>query len=220
MQGGHCFNTTVTTNGTTHTNFVIDGITSTAGLAVGMNVSDGAVNVAANTTIVSITSPTAIVVHPATIGSATVAITYTADTFRILLIGAAPATTFQNTQTNVGTPGTSASSTSNVGTDEVTGAGYTTGGFVLTNIGPSLPGSPAHVATISFSPNPSWTSASFSTSAAIIYNTSTRLGAAATPLSGRTIAVFDFGGTQTVAAGTLTLIMPTNNGASALIRIS
>jgi hypothetical protein len=76
------------------------------------------------------------------------------------------------------------------------------------------------VATASFSPNPSWTSATISTTAGVIYNSSTRLGAAATPLNGRSVSVHDFGGTQTVTGGTLTLVMPTNNGTNAILRIA
>jgi hypothetical protein len=32
--------------------------------------------------------------------------------------------------------------------------------------------------------------------------------------------VYDFGGTQTVSSGTLTLIMPTNDGSNAILRIA
>jgi hypothetical protein len=220
MSGGHCFNTTVVTSATTHTNFILDGIGSTAGLAVGMSISDGAVSIPAGTVIASITSATALVMSKAATGSTTNSTTFTADAFSILLIKATPTHTFDATQTNVGTPGTGGPTTANVGTDETSGTGYTTGGFALTNVGPSLPGTPTGVATVSFSPNPSWTSATFSTTAAIIYNTSTRLGAAATPLNGRTVAVYDFGGTQTVSSGTLTLIMPTNDGTNAILRIA
>jgi hypothetical protein len=221
MEGGHCFNTTVNTTGNLHSNNTVDGLASTAGISVGMAISDGAVNIPVNAVVVAVVSATALTIYPAATGTHSgSALTITGDVFKILLINGTPASTFQNTQTNVGTPGSGASSTSNVGTDEASGAGYTSGGFTLTNVGPSLPGSPAHVATVSFSPNPSWTTATFSTSAAIIYNTSTRVGAAASPLNGRTVAVYDFGGVQSVSAGTLTLIMPTNNGSSAILRIS
>jgi hypothetical protein len=221
MQGGHCFNATVVANGNTHTTFVVDTIASTAGLSVGMAVSDGVVDIPANTVIAAIQSATAITLSQAALGThSSHSITYTADIFNILLIKASPGHTFDHTQTNVGTPGTSAPTTSNVGTDEVTGTGYVSGGVALTNVSPSLPGSPAGVATVTFSPNPSWTSATFSTTAAIIYNTSTRMGAAAAPLNGRTVAVYDFGGTQTVSSGTLTLVMPTNDGTNAILRIA
>jgi len=219
MQGGHCFNATVTTNGDTHTDFIIDNITSTAGLAVGMAVSG--TGVAADTVIASVDSATQVTVSKATTATAAgVSMTYTGDVFKILLIKATPGRTFDHTQTNVGTPGTGAPNAANVGTDEVSGTGYTTGGVTLTNVSPSLPGSPSTTATVSFSPNPSWTSATFSTTAAIIYNTSTRLGAASAPLNGRTVAVYDFGGTQQVTSGTLTLVMPTNDGTNAILRLA
>ena len=218
MSGGHCFNTTVVTSADTHTNFTLDGITSTAGISVGMTVSGG--DVTAGSVVASVDSATAVTLSKAAGGSTTASRTFTADTFNILLIKTSPSHTFDHTQTNVGTPGVGSPTTANVGTDEVTGTGYSTGGVALTNVGPSLPGGPSTTATISFSPNPSWTSATFSTTAAIIYNTSIRQGAAAAPLGGRTVAVYDFGGTQTVSSGTLTLIMPTNDGSNAILRIA
>ena len=218
MSGGHCFNTTVSTSADTHTNTTLDGIGSTAGIAVGMAVTGG--DVAANTVVASVDSATAVTLSKAASGTSTASRTFTGDAFKILLIKASPTRTFDNTQTNVGTPGSGSPTAANVGTDEVTGTGYTTGGFALTNVGPSLPGGPSTTATVSFSPNPSWTSATFSTTAAIIYNSSARLGAAAAPLGGRSVAVYDFGGTQTVSSGTLTLIMPTNDGSNAILRIA
>ena len=219
MQGGHCFNTTVVRTGDTHTNTTIDSLSSTAGLSVGMAVTG--TGVTANSVIASVDSATAVTLSKATSATAAgVSLTFTGDVFKILLIKASPGRTFDHTQTNVGVPGTGSPTATNVGTDEVSGTGYTTGGFALTNVGPSLPGSPSTTATVSFSPNPSWTSATFSTTAAIIYNTSTRVGAAATPLNGRSVAVYDFGGTQQVSNGTLTLVMPTNDGSNAILRIS
>lgn len=221
MQGGHCFNAIVNTTCDTHGTTTVDTLSSTAGLAVGMAVSDGVVDIPSGTVIAAIPSATAVTISQAATGSHTShSITFTGDTFNILLIKVSPARTFDHTQTNVGTPGTGSPSTTNVGTDEVTGTGYTSGGVALTNVSPSLPGSPSGVATVSFSPNPSWTSSTFSTTAAIIYNTSTRLGAAATPLNGRTVAVYDFGGTQAVSSGTLTLVMPSNDGTNAILRIA
>jgi hypothetical protein len=200
---------------------IITNLSSTAGLSVGMAVSSTSGYITANTVIARILSATSVEVSRTPTGTMVGdTITFTADVFKVLLIKASPSRTFDHTQTNVGTPGTGVPSTTNVGTDETSGAGYTSGGFTLTNVGPSLPGSPSTTATISFSPNPSWTSATFSTTAAIIYNSSTRLGAASSPLNGRTVAVYDFGGTQTVASGTLTLIMPTNDGSNAILRIA
>lgn len=219
FQGGHCFNTTVSTTANTHANFTVDGITTTAGLSVGMAVSG--TDYPAGTVIASVNSPNALTISKAATGSTTgLSSTFTGDVFKLLLIKAGPTRTFDHTQTNVGTPGAGAPAASNVGTDEVSGAGYTSGGVTLGNVGPSLPGSPSTTATISFSPNPSWTSATFSTTAAILYNSSARVGAGALPLVGRSVAVYDFGGTQQVSNGTLTLVMPTNDGSNAILRIA
>lgn len=216
MQAGHCLNAIVSTNGTTHTNTTMDGIGSTAGLSRGMAVT-AADGVAANTFISNITSNVAIVLSIATSTGTTSSRTFTGDALKLLLIKVSPVTTFGASQTNVGTPGSSASSTSNVGTDEVAASGgYTSGGIALVNTTPVLSSTTA-VGTFS---NVSWTSATISTTAAIIYNTEQRQGAAATPIAGRTISVHDFGGTQTVTSGTLTLVMPTADSSTGLLRIA
>jgi hypothetical protein len=216
LKGGHCFLATQAAVSATGANgaFTLTAIASTANLAVGMAVSG--TNVAAGAVIASIDSATQVTLSKAHTGAVT-SVTFTGDVFKILLIKAAPATTFGASQTNVGTPGSGASSTSNVGTDETSGTGYTSGGADLVNVNPDLSGTTAKT---SFGANPSWAGASFSTTAAIIYNSSTRLGGAATPLNGRTVSVHDFGGTQTVTAGTFTLILPTNDAANAILRIA
>jgi hypothetical protein len=229
FEAGHCFQAILTQSATTHgtASYVLDGMATTAGISVGMAITGG--EVAANAVVASITSAAALVMSlPGTSTGSTASTTFTGDQFYIALVKASPATTFGPTMTNIGTPGSSASSVTNLGTDETTnsaGSAYTSGGFALTNVAPSVPVTPGTVATISYSPNPSWTSASFSTTAGIIYNYSTRVGAGATtptytPFGGRTVAVYDFGGTQTVSAGTLTLVMPTNDGNNAILRIA
>jgi hypothetical protein len=100
-----------------------------------------------------------------------------------------------------------------MGTDETSGAGYTAGGSALTTVTPSLT---SGVGITNFSPNPSWTSASFSAIAGEIYNTSNRLEGVAN----RAISIHDFGGTQTVASGTFTVVMPTANSTAAILRIA
>jgi hypothetical protein len=96
--------------------------------------------------------------------------------------------------------------------DEVAnGSGYTTGGFAWTaaqNITPQTTGTTAYW---QWSVNPSWTSASFSTVGCISYNSSA---------SNKAVYVGDFGGTQTVTSGTLTLVLPTNNSTTALLRLA
>jgi len=218
LQGAHCFNATITgTASGVNAAFTLTGLASTAGIAVGMAASG--TNVAAGAVVASVDSASQVTLskaHTGTITSQT--ITFTGDVFKIALIKASPTYgSYDKTFSNVGTPGTSAASSSNLGTDEVSGTGYTSGGFALTNVTPTVTNS---VALTNFSVNPNWTSATISTVAAIIYNSSTRLGAAATPLNNRSVSIHDFGGTQTVTAGTLTLVMPTANDTSAILRIA
>lgn len=219
MMGAHCF--LATQSGVTVTNTsgqaTLTGIASTAGLAIGMAITGTGVPAGA---IVKSVDSASQVTMSANSSSAVTSATFTGDIFKMLLIKVSPARTFDHTQTNVGTPGTGTPSAANVGTDETSGTGYTSGGIALTNVSPSLPGNPTTTATVSFSPNPSWTNASFSATAAIIYNSSTRLGGSATPLNGRTAEVLDFGGTQTVTSGTFTVLMPTNDGSNAVLRIA
>ena len=130
--------------------------------------------------------------------------------YKLLLIKASPSGAYDKTLTNVGTPGTGSPSTSNVGTDEVSGAGYTSGGLALTNVGAVLS---ADTSVVTFGANPSWAAATFSASAAVLYTTDSTLGSAE-----RTVAIFDFGGIQTVAGATFTLTLPVANSSTGLLR--
>src|SRR5579863_8415964 len=84
------------------------------------------------------------------------------NTFKMLLLtsAAAGAGTYNQVNTNVGTPGSSAPSTSNVGTDETTDTGgsaqYTSGGFTMTpNADPAVDGT-NHIAYIDWTTDPNW----------------------------------------------------------------
>jgi hypothetical protein len=92
-------------------------------------------------------------------------------------------------------------------TGEITGTGYTAGGATITGVTVNSSG---YTAYVSFD-NPSWSSASFTTRAALIYNSSK---------ANRSIAVLDFGADKTVSGNTFTITLPTNNAADALIRSS
>jgi hypothetical protein len=92
-------------------------------------------------------------------------------------------------------------------TNEITGTGYTAGGVVITGVTVNSSG---YTAYVSFN-NPSWTSASFTTRAALIYNSSK---------ANRSIAVLDFGSDKTVSGNTFLITLPTNNASDALIRSS
>jgi hypothetical protein len=128
----------------------------------------------------------------------------TGNVFKVALGIVSPAGTYGAATTNY------SNLTGN--SDEVpNGSGYTTGGFAWTaaqNITPTATGTTAFW---EWSVNPSWSSASFSTTGCIIYNSSA---------SNRAVYVGSFGGTQTVTSGTLTLVLPTNDASNALLRIT
>ena len=86
------------------------------------------------------------------------------------------------------------------------GNGYTTGGETLTS---PVIGTSGTTAYVDFD-NPEWTSASFTTAGALIYNDTTA--------GNNAIAVLNFGGDFTVTSGTFRIVFPTP-GAAGLIRI-
>jgi len=91
--------------------------------------------------------------------------------------------------------------------NEVTGAGYTAGGQVLT---PTSLGSDTtnNTAFVSFN-NVTWSPASFTTRGALIYNSTT----------GAAVFVLNFGSDKT-PNGTFTVTFPTANSTNAIIRIT
>ena len=174
------------------------------GISVGMSVSG--TGQPANQTVARITSTTALTLALATTASVGGALTFAGDLFYVALIGAAA----------TGTYGTGTTNYSNLSTDEVTGTGYTSGtvaGNLLTNVTATTGG---NVAWITFSANPSWSSATFSTSGCLIYNSSIRENGT----GGRACSVHDFGGNQQVSSGTFTILLPSATSTSALLRLA
>ncbi len=201
----HCFLATQTAVAFTTSNSSTAATAgTTAGLAVGMAVTGA--NIAAGTVIAAILSSSALTLSIAATGTNPAGLTFTADAFKIALGKPSPTGTYDASTTNY------SNLTGN--SDEVAnGSGYTTGGQALANnISPS---NTAGNAFWQWSVNPSWTSASFSTRAALIYNTSSRA-----PTNNRAISVHDFGGTQTVSSGTLTLLQPSNAASTSLLQIN
>jgi hypothetical protein len=97
--------------------------------------------------------------------------------------------------------------------NEVTGTGYTAGGNTLViSTSPTSGNNIASIPTayISFS-NSSWTGASFTARAALIYNSSQ---------GNKAVAVLDFGSDKTVNNDTFQVIFPTADANSAIVRIS
>lgn len=97
-------------------------------------------------------------------------------------------------------------------TDEVaSGGGYTTGGFAWTAAQNTTPSTSGTSAFWSWSVNPSWSAATFSTIGCMIYNSSA---------SNKAVYVGSFGGTQTVAAGTFTVLLPTNGVGTSILQLT
>ena len=108
-----------------------------------------------------------------------------------------------------------ASTTAYSTTGEVTGTNYTAGGITVTNgTSPQSTNSSATAGVAYWTPSASltYTNVTLSTAfdAVLIYNSSK---------SNKAVSVHTFG-SQTVAAGTFTLTMPTNNTTNALLRLA
>ena len=92
-------------------------------------------------------------------------------------------------------------------TNEISGAGYVTGGATLTNVEPSSEG---NVGFCTFA-DVEWLAASFTANGALIYNTSA---------SNAAVAVLAFGSDKTVNSSTFKITFPTSTGTTAIIRVT
>jgi hypothetical protein len=123
-----------------------------------------------------------------------------ADVFKIALLKSAAV--------GSGTYGEASTNYSNItgNSDEASGAGYTAGGNTLTNITPTADGTTA----ITDFADTTWSSASFTTCGAMIYNTSN---------SNSACAILSFGGDQQVSSGDFQIQMPAVTASTAIIRV-
>lgn len=110
---------------------------------------------------------------------------------------------------HTGTYGAASTAYSNItgNSDEASGTGYTAGGATLTNVTPTTSGTTAYT---DFA-DPSWTTATFTADGCMIYNTSA---------SNKAVYVGSFGSTQTVSAGTFTVVLPTPDATNSIIRLA
>ena len=92
-------------------------------------------------------------------------------------------------------------------TNEVSGTGYSAGGGTLTNIDPTTSGTTAFIdfADLTFS------SATITARGALIYNSTN---------GNRTVCVLDFGSDKTSTAGDFTIVFPTADASTAIVRIA
>jgi hypothetical protein len=139
--------------------------------------------------------------HTGTITTAT--ITFTGDAFKVALIKVSPTGTYGAASVNY------SDITGN--SDEVSGTGYTAGGIALTNSTPTTSGTTAFTDFADVS----WTTASFSTTACMIYNTSAaRRDREPCGVDARLRRHAD--GDR----GTFTLVFPTPDASNAILRIA
>jgi len=124
-----------------------------------------------------------------------------ADALKIALLKA--------TASGSGTYGAASTNYSDItgASDETSGAGYSAGGNALTNVTPVAAGT---TAVCDFS-DTTWSSATFTSCGAMIYNTSN---------SNSGCAVLSFGGDQTVSTGDFTIQFPAAGASTAIIRIA
>lgn len=102
----------------------------------------------------------------------------------------------------------SATTTAYSATNEVSGTGYTAGGNTLTIS--QAPTSTSTTAWLDFA-DTTWSTATITANGALIYNSSQ---------SNKAVAVLAFGGDKTSTAGDFTIIFPTADSTSAIIRIA
>ena len=121
------------------------------------------------------------------------------DSLKIALIKESPTGTYDASTTNY--------SDVTANSDEAVGTNYTAGGQVLDGATISLSNG---VAFVDFT-DEVFTNLTISADGAIIYNADQ---------SNKAIAVFNFGGTVTATSGDFTVVFPTADSSSAVIRIS
>ena len=110
--------------------------------------------------------------------------------------------------TSSATLGASTTAYAATGMNEMSGTGYTAGGKALTSVTPSLDSS---TACCDFD-DISWTSATFTANACLIYNDS----ASGDPA----VCAVAFGGDKSVSSGTFTIQFPAKAATTAIVRIA
>ena len=125
----------------------------------------------------------------------------TGDTFKIALYTSSATLGASSTDYSTGNEITNTS-----------GTAYTAGGKALTSVTPTSSGTTAYC---DFS-DVSWTSASFTANACLIYNTTTGTGTGTKD----PVCAFAFGVEKTVSSGTFTIQFPTADASDAILRIA
>lgn len=100
-----------------------------------------------------------------------------------------------------------ASTTAYSSTNEITGTGYTAGGGTLVNVTPTTSGTTAYTDFADFT----WTSSTITANGALIYNANA---------SNAAVVTLAFGSDKSSSNGDFTIVFPTADASSAIIRIA
>jgi hypothetical protein len=104
-----------------------------------------------------------------------------------------------------------ATTTAYTATNETSGTNYTATGAAFTNATPTLDSTTAYTDW----DDPTWGSASFSAIATLLYNDTIT-----TPVADASVAVWDFGTTQTASGGDFVLQLPIPDGTTGILRLA
>jgi hypothetical protein len=107
-----------------------------------------------------------------------------------------------------------ASTTAYSATNEVSGTGYSAGGQGLTSVDPTTSGTTA----FGDFDDETWSTATITARGALIYNSTPNTTSIA--LTNPSVVVLDFGSDKTSTAGDFTVVFPTADASTAIIRIA
>ena len=107
-----------------------------------------------------------------------------------------------------------AATTAYSATNEVSGTNYVAGGGALTPVDPTASGTTALLDFV----DETWSTATITARGALIYNTTPNTTSIA--LTDPAVIVLDFGGDKTSTAGDFTVVFPTADSSTAIIRIA
>ena len=107
-----------------------------------------------------------------------------------------------------------AATTAYATTNEVSGTGYTSGGEALTPVDPTSSGTTALTDFV----DETWGSSTITARGALIYNSTPNTTSIS--LTNPAILVLDFGADKAVSSGNFTVVLPTADASTAIIRIA
>ena len=107
-----------------------------------------------------------------------------------------------------------AATTAQATTNEISGTGYTAGGEALTPVDPTSSGTTA----LTDFTDETWGSATITARGALIYNSTPNTTSIS--LTNPAVLVLDFGSDKAVTSGNFTVVFPTADSSTAIIRIA